>query len=573
MIKPSHSKTTSMVTFNIYSNGIPINTSFRVISIYVHKEINHIGSAKLVIDIDQMDITPAPEMEGDVFIPGKEIRIDVGYHGEDKTIYEGVVTSQSLQINQNARPTLCIECRDYVFPATLSRKNNVFREMKDDDIIRQILAQYPLVNITVAPTFTNNESLIQYYCSDWDFLLSRADASGMVVISDGRSIQVIKPDVGSSSVITLSYGSDILAFNGTLDSTTQTISVDAVAWDSAEQQIIAVSGDIPAVNSQGNITPAKLAETHQQNMLLQTTTAAEQALKSWADAQWFKSAINRYKGTIKFQGTFVVPGSMIELKGLGARFDGNAYIGGVVHEIAEGNWYTTATMGIGHLNNAGQNQVSRAPVSDLLPGTHGLHVGKVLSIENDPAGEGRIQVEIPLLNAIDNRIWARLATFWAGDTHGAFFIPDIGDEVVLGFFNDDPCHAVVLGSLYSSNKKASHQLADENHIRSLVSRSDIKIVFDDEKKSLTFSASGSKIVLSDNGISIESADKLVLSAAAGIEINAGTVLAIEGKSGIKMKGPNIEAKADVAFTAKGNATAELSASGQVTVKGAMVIIN
>jgi Rhs element Vgr protein len=593
MIQPSRNDNTDLITFTIYSNGIPISADLSVISIDVCKEINHVGSAKLVIAMDQMNIAGAPETESDVFIPGREIRIDAGYHSDNQTIYEGVVTAHSLQINQVEGPTLLIECRDHVFPATLSCKNNVFREMKDSDVISQILVQYPLLNVTVTPTVTNNESLVQYYCSDWDFLLSRALVNGLVVISDGKDIQVVKPDVTSPAPMQLTYGSNILAFNGTLDATAQTTTVDAVAWDPATQQLCTASGDSPAVNAQGNITPAKLAETHHQKTILQTTTAAEQTLKSWADAQWFNAAINRYKGTVKFQGTSVALGSMIELNGLGARFNGNAYIGTVVHEIAGGNWYTTATMGINPSANTGQYQASGAQASGLLPGTQGLQVGKVVSIENDPTGEERIQVEIPLLNDTDNRIWARLATFWAGHTHGAFFIPDVGDEVVLGFFNENPCHAVILGSLHSSNKKAPYSPIAENNIRSLVSRSKIKIVFNEEKKSLTFSTPGNniieicddsgsiklidqnnnKIVLSDSGISIDSAKSLVLNAATGIEINAGTKIDLKGKSGIGMKGANIEVKADVAFTAQASATAELSASGQVTVKGAIVVIN
>lgn len=571
MIKPSASNP-SLTTLTVFSNGVPIDPSFMVISVYVYKAVNHIGSAKLVLAMDNLNISNADEMQSDVFIPGREIRIDAGY-GNHKTIYEGVLTSHNLQISQDTRATLHIECQDYIFPATLGRKNSVFSEMKDSDMIRQILDQYPMLNVTVSSTSVHHESLVQYYCSDWDFLLSRAEANGLVVISDGKSVQVVKPDVTSASAITLSYGSNIIAFNGTLDSTTQTTAVEAMAWDAAAQQIVKIPGDMPVVNNQGNITPAKLAETYQQNTLLQTTTATEQVLKSWADAQWFKSALGRYKGTITFQGVLVAPGSMIELKGLGARFDGDAYIGTVVHEIAEGNWQTTATMGISASNHVGETQESAVPASGLLPGTQGLQVGKVANIENDPAGEGRIQVEIPLLHNSLKIIWARLATFWAGDASGAFFMPDIGDEVVLGFFNEDPCHAVVLGSLYSSNRKANQQLTNENYVKSLSSRTGIKIVFDDEKKNLTFSSSGNKIVLSDSGISIESADKLVLSAGSGIEINAGTTLAIEGKSGITMKGANIEASADITFTAKGNASAELSAAGQVTVKGAMVSIN
>lgn len=594
MIKPSNNKTANLSTITIYSNGSLIDTSFSVISIYLRKAVNQVGSAILVIGLDNMRIAGAPEIESDVFTPGMEIKIAAGYHGDNKVIYEGIVTSNNLQINEVTGPTLHVECRDHIYATTLSRKNNVFKDMKDSEVIKQLLLQYPF-SVTVDPTDTTNESSVQYYCSDWDFILSIADANGLIVISSGKSIQVIKPDVDQPGVFTLTYGANILAFNGALDSSAQTTAVDAMAWDAAAQQIISVSGDVPAVNNQGNITPAQLAKVNQQKTILQTTTAKEQTLKSWADAAWLKSAINRFKGTIKFQGTdLAIPGCIIALKGLGTRFDGNAYIGTVEHEIAGGNWYTTATMGISPLNITAEKGVSTAPAADnQLPGTQGLQIGKVVALDNDPTGEDRVQVEIPLLNGNENKIWARLATFWAGQDYGAFFIPDIGEEVVLGFFNDDPRHAVVLGSLYSSNRNAAYALTAQNNIRSLVTRSKMKIAFDEEKKSLTFSTpgnnnieisdeaksikltdqNGNRIVMSDNGISIDSTKSLIFNAVGGVEINAGTAVDIKAHAEITMKAANIEATAEANFKAKGSATAELSASGVVTVKGAMVMIN
>ena len=50
-------------------------------------------------------------------------------------------------------------------------------------------------------------------------------------------------------------------------------------------------------------------------------------------------------------------------------------------------------------------------------------------------------------------------------------------------------------------------------------------------------------------------------------------MAIKGPSAVNIQGANIEAKADIAFTGKGSASAELSAGGQTVVKGAMVMIN
>ena len=79
--------------------------------------------------------------------------------------------------------------------------------------------------------------------------------------------------------------------------------------------------------------------------------------------------------------------------------------------------------------------------------------------------------------------------------------------------------------------------------------------------------------MTESGISIESAKSLSLKAQTEISIQAGTELKLKGTSAVNIQGANIEAKADVAFTGKGSASAELSAGGQTIVKGAMVMIN
>lgn len=79
--------------------------------------------------------------------------------------------------------------------------------------------------------------------------------------------------------------------------------------------------------------------------------------------------------------------------------------------------------------------------------------------------------------------------------------------------------------------------------------------------------------MNDNGIQIESAKELVLKAKTNIVINAGADLDMKAKTNVNLKGMNIEANADTQMTLKGNAKAELSASGQTVVKGAMVMIN
>ena len=196
-------------------------------------------------------------------------------------------------------------------------------------------------------------------------------------------------------------------------------------------------------------------------------------------------------------------------------------------------------------------------------------MGVVTALQNDPEGEDRIKVRLPRISDADEGTWARIATLDAGDGRGTFFRPEIGDEVVVGFLDDDPRHPIVLGMCHSSAKPAPEPAKDANHRKGYVSREKMRLVFDDEKKSvvletpggnrMTLSDDGKGIVLEDrngntialdeNGISIKSAKDLTLSAANSVKI-AGT-------AGAEVSGANT--------TIKGSAT--------TVIKGGVVQIN
>jgi Uncharacterized protein conserved in bacteria len=288
------------------------------------------------------------------------------------------------------------------------------------------------------------------------------------------------------------------------------------------------------------------------------------------------------------------------------------------HEIKEGEWFTTAGLGIPNSVITEKQDVMSPAASGLLPGIQGLHIGKVMKIDSDPTSEYKIQVEIPALDSENKNVWARLSNFWSSDKYGAFFIPDIGDEVVLGFFNADPCHAVILGSLYSSKQTPPYEPEKENDIRAIVTKyrlsesrgkarfdyaerevfgpkpkSKMKIEFKEKDKIITIDTPGkNKIVISDkdksitledetknkiemspSGILISSEKEITLKAKTNIIMDAGAAIKQTAKANIEMKGLNIEANAKASLTVKGNAKAEISAAGNTIVKGAMVMIN
>ncbi len=165
--------------------------------------------------------------------------------------------------------------------------------------------------------------------------------------------------------------------------------------------------------------------------------------------------------------------------------------------------------------------------------------------------------------------------------------------MILGYFNNDPSHPVILGSLYSSKRKPPYALAAENNTKAIVTRSKMKMEFEEKDKVITISTPGNnKIVISDkdksiliqdqnsnkvelkpDGIVLDSPKDITITAKGKITLDAVQSIGITAKQDVKTAGLNISSEAQVGFTAKGNATAELSASGQTTVKGAMVMIN
>jgi uncharacterized protein involved in type VI secretion and phage assembly len=80
-----------------------------------------------------------------------------------------------------------------------------------------------------------------------------------------------------------------------------------------------------------------------------------------------------------------------------------------------------------------------------------LFLATVVNVQ-DPENRNRVQVRVYNADGVtdqDGPIWARVAVPFAGGNRGAFFIPDVGDEVVVAFLGGDPRGAIVIGSLWN----------------------------------------------------------------------------------------------------------------------------
>ncbi len=588
-----------LVTFDIKTNGSAIPNTIDVQSVEVEKGVNQIPIAKIVVHDGSPSTGTFQASSSSTFVPGNTITIEAGYDSKNKIIFKGIVTKQSIRIHGSDRSLLIVECRDEAVKMIVGRKSSTYSKKKDSDIMSAIIGNYSGLSANVAATTTVWPEQVQYYTSDWDFLLARAETNGMIVTALNGKVAVFDPSSETTSVIKVTYGDNMLEFNASLDAVTQLGNAKATSWDFTTQKTISEEAS-NSYAGPGNLSSKKLSEVvGLSDYELQSTAPIQDAdLTNWSKAALVKSAYSKIQGEVKFQGSNLVdPAQYITLAGLGDRFNGNHIISNVHHVIADGNWVTEVSVGLSPIWFTEAPDVMAPPAAGLLPGAQGLFNATVKKMYEDPDSQYRVLVDIPLFDPNGEGLWARLTNFYSTSGAGAFFMPEVGDEVVVGFLNEDPRYPIILGSMYSSssNKPFEGLDADEkNSMKAFVSKSGINIRFDDENKVLTLETpskntavfsdknkqititdqNNNSIVMSESGIIIKSDKNITVQAKQNLTLKGDQGVTIESSGGdVEIKGLNIKETAQMAYSAKGNATASLQGGAQTTIKGAMVMIN
>lgn len=584
--------------YTVTANGAAIDDSLAVSFIRVTHEINKISSAEVVLSGPvASDGSSISFSDADTFLPGNPIAISAAY-GDDAevTLFTGVIVRHALEMESDSVVNLKVHCKHAAVRMTFGRREQEFGNKTDSAIIQAILGTYGL-SATVTSTSFQNELFLQKLATDWDVVLSRAEFNGMLIFLDGDSPAIKAPDFSGSPVLLVAPGGGLLSFQAELNVEKQAPSVQASAWDIKSLALQKASGSEPSVSSQGNVTPkqlsAKLSQTA--TLLNAGTPMSTDELQAWADNYLLRMRLAALKGSVTFVGSSLVKtGTIIQLEGVGSKFNGNAYITGVTHELEDGVWKTIGKFGLDSKCINEQVDFSYLTATGQIPAIQGLQVATVKQLASDPQSLYRILITLPTNAETQNGVWARYANFYGTAGAGLGFLPEVGDEVLVGFIENDPRYPVILGSLYSSTKQSPNQATDENnYIKMLSTKTQLKIQFDDENKiitiqtpggnSITFSDQAKSIEITDqnsnsikmtsSGIALSSAKDITISAQGGVTISANMKLSLSAKQDLEASGLNVSCAAQMGFTAKGNATAELSASGQTTVKGGMVMIN
>ncbi|GHE63698.1 type VI secretion system tip protein VgrG [Roseivirga thermotolerans] len=590
------SSETYLITYQVLANGSPIDSTYNVTSINIQKEVNKIATCEIVVLDGSASQEDFPISDSDTFVPGTSIEVKMGYESHNETVFKGIVLRQGLRVMGGQGPVLEVVCKDEAVKMTVGRKNAYYKDTTDSDAISKVIGNYGGLTADVSSTSGQLPEIVQYYATDWDFILSRAEFNGMIVTTESGKVSVKDPDSETTEVLEVVYGQDILDFDASVDALNQYKSVKANAWDMKNQQIISGQSSLSDY-SQGNISNSKLAEViGLSDFELQSTAPLDSgSLNTWAKAQTTKSKYAKIRGSVSFQGNAkALPGTLISIGGMGGRFNGKAFISGVEHKLSAGNWITEVQMGISPDWFTSQVRMQAPLASGQLPGIQGLQNGTVKQINEDPDGEFRVLVDVPIIAPGGDGVWARYANFYATNEAGSFFYPEVGDEVVLGFLNDDPRYPIVLGSLYNSNSKNAPYTPDEtNSTKAIVTKNKLKLIFDDENKVVTIITPGenqmvwsdqdqsitikdqneNSIEMSSSGITIKSASSMTLQAAESITMKAGESVTVQGGESVSIQGASISAQADMEASIEGGTSTSISGGTEVSISGAMVMIN
>lgn len=570
----------SVAEFVIKINGTEIPRSVPKLLMHVNKTANKISYAKIVIEDGDAATGEFPQTDGDLFVPGSEVEIAAGDPDNQTSIFKGIIVKQSISIKNNTAPQLIVECRHKAVKTTIARKSNCFHDITDSDAMEQLLSDAGITGKDVESTSLTHKELVQYNCTGWDFILSRAGQNGQLVFTNDENVVIKKPDYSAEPALSLLHGATIIELDAEMDSRNQYTAVKSKAWDMANQAIAESDASEPGIVEEGNLSASELADAIGINEFVLNHGGAIGAdeLKAWADAQLLTSRMSKIRGRVKFEGIATLnPGDMLELNKISERFSGKALVTGVRHDYDRVHgWKTQAQFGHDPKWFIEENEVSAPKAGGLLPGVIGLHTGIVTDNE-DPQGEMRVRVKIPFINADDDGVWARIAQADAGNNRGLFFRPEISDEVVLGFLYDDPRQPVILGMLHSSALTSPLSPSNDNHQKGYTSREQMKFIFDDEKKSIQIETpAGNKITISDDakGITIEdqNSNKIEMGTS-GIKISSPAAIEITAQTDLKLTAANLTLAGNASLGMSGSGSSKLESSGVLELKGSLVKIN
>ena len=538
------------------------------------------------------------------------LKVQTSDPGAPQPLMSGEVTAVGVELDAGGTFT---EVRGYDLGHRLFRGRRVasYPNMTVADVVRKVAqrADIPVGRLDDVRGFGRpHTQLSQDGVSDWEFLSRIAALVGAQIAVVEGALEFRLPAEPTSapaanakartSPLVLEMHRTLLSLRATITAAEQVPEVRVRGWDDENKQPVVATAPAQALGTEvAGLDPVALGGKFASPPFLAGGTHRNQAVASAAAAALatqLGGACAELAGVARGNPKLRA-GTAVALTNIGEPFAGKYTLTATRHTFSELSGYTTEFTVSGRqersLYGLANGGTSGAPGRGLVPA--------IVSDVRDPAKAGRVKVTYPWLAPDFASGWARTVHGSAGNGYGDLVLPEVGDEVLVGFEHGDFDAPYVLGGLYNGKDKPptlAKAPVDANSgevaARGFVSRKHHRVEFVEDEGITIASGDGKFVVRLDqknqvvevtsgkavtikaqNGVTIDAGtgalelkgQKITATARTDVAIEAGAQLKATGTAGVKVEG------ATVAVTGQGQA--ELTASGPVTVRGAVVRIN
>lgn len=485
------------------------------------------GSAYRFVDDKQAEFTNGKPLT---------ISIRVGKHEETK-VFDGEIVEVEASLHSHGQ-RLVVRAFDRLHKLARGTYTRTFQNVTDMDVVKKIASEIGMKAKTGKANFVH-DYVLQANQTNLDFLRERAVALGYLLFVEGNELNCVPMEsMGHAGV--LQWGVNLVEFNPRTSSIGQAKSTTMRGWDPERKQVV--------ISSTGKGKGEPEAAAAQETDLGEEYTLTNRVVhkEKYAELVASGNADERRQKFLEASGVAggfptLNAGMTVDIKGVSDRFEGRYTVSSVTHFFQTNRGYTTEFVISG----------MRAPdIAQTLAGAHkqsvqqGLAIGLVTN-NNDPKNQGRVKVKFPWLSEKHESNWARVSSLGGGSKRGASWIPEVDDEVLVGFEQGDVQHPYILGGLWNgkdAQPEPTSQLVKNGKTvrRVLYSRTGHKITLDDSDEApgisiqdkngniIEIDTKTNKLTIKMSGdVNIEAATQMNLKAGAGINIDGGPSVSIK----------------------------------------------
>ena len=333
--------------YEVFVDGsnIPPETHLDIYGIEVDQDIETVGMFSLLMNAGELDVDSYKWIDSELFRPGSEVKIRMGYSGSLETMIVGEITSLAPEYPEPGAIAFKIQGYDKLYRLGCGRKTRSFRNMKDSEIAVQIAQDWKLTPEVDATDITH-EYVLQDNKTDREFLSRRARRIRYEISSENKSLYFQKPKEDKKNTITLTYGDNLIDFYPRLSTIRQTGKVVVRGWSPQEKKEILGEAGIGDETSKmggketGGESAGRIAPKAEW-FLCEEALATKEDAEGIARAKFNEMALEFITGEGSCIGNpKLKAGEVVELKRLGNRFSGLYYMVSCKHIVGE-NGYTT----------------------------------------------------------------------------------------------------------------------------------------------------------------------------------------------------------------------------------------